>query len=835
MRVKIVVILLLVGLSTARAETEIEFHLLWQVAGNVTDMHVADVNEDGYQEILLGTGYSYEKMLTTPTGQVTAMICEGMMSQFEPNGTLVWEKKVCKNATASDPCYSNGCISALHADSICTTTRKLIFTACCYCGKYSLIRVYTAEGELIQEFGQGIAAGVPIPFDGCVRQILVEDVDADNCKDIIVATNMKLFLFITDCQTCSIPFTPTFSVTSTGMINEVIVVNFDDDNTPTKEIVVAADDLTVYESNLAVKWAYEIDPSWPVRTVYAFDVDSDTAAHEIDQDPDLEPELIVGESWYMYVLDNMDQGNTNPADDLPNLKWEYSTSPYEVNTVYAGPFVGPRNIMGGATSMVYVLDYNGNLLRTYNAPGEVRRMDLADFDRDGQNELTVFSNKYVSVFSTAEMVWSSQNLQGDYINGVVVDTNLDGYPEIVAGITLGLYIIGVEELESKDESDADHLYDTAKGLMDAGHLVEAMVYFEQARTKYEEAGNTFMAIQCQKKVSECEKVLDTDRVVAAAMENLRNCQYEQASYLFGEAADLYAKVGDKSKMSQMRILKEATENLWQAHATLMEAHHLLWEGDYSEAKVEATWAGNLFEDVSGLFLTMSLDSIYETLKLEISGRMRECEEVQQLCDQFIQMEEFKEEAERNASEGERFFRNQQYSQAKYSYKQAEEAYTEAARLLDELQIALGRRADNFRRDVSSIDGKIKTLQQSDIYETYEDVYTSQTISDLEEKKEVYEDLIDEYEDLAESVERMARDCRTKAVQTENKSNQSVSLGDQFLEYGREVLQPPTSLAIGLACLIVALIGLAAGKGKYVALVFLILVLIFLGVAALRFY
>ncbi len=836
MRMKIIIILFLAGMSAAQGE--IVFQLLWQVPGNLTDLYVSDVNQDGYAEILLGTGMSYQKVVNTPTGPAVATICEGLVSQFSPDGTLIWEEKVCKNDTAADPCYSNGCISALSASSICSTTTQLIFVGCCYCGTSSVIRVYDHEAGLIQELFDDDGAGNPVPIPGCIRKILAADIDGDNCKEIIAATNLELFIYDTDCVTCTIPALPSLRTRDlpvadrpSGTIFDFIVVNFDDDPLPTKEIVVAADEVTVYEHDLTLKWKYEIDTSRPVRAIYAFDLDSDTAAHEIDQDPDLEPELVVGESWYIYVLDNIEYGNTNPADDDPNLKWEFSTSPYDVNAVFAGTFDGPRNVMGGAASIVHILDYNGTVLKTLNAPNEVRWLNTGDFDKDGQNELVVFSNNYVSVFSPEETVWTSSNFQGLFLRGVVFDMNLDGYPEIVAGYTLGLYVIGVKELEAAKSSEADQLYNTGKTLSEEGNFLEAVVHFEQARTKYEEIKNTFMAIQCQKRIAECEKFLDTDRIVATALEEMRNYQYEEASYLFGEAANLYGNMGDKSKMSQMRVMKEASEKLWQAHNTLMEAHELFLDEEYSEASVEATWAKNTFEDMSNLFVTMSLDSLYETLRLEISARIRECDEIIKLCDQFSKAAALIEEADRASEDGDRFFRNQQYSEARYSSEQAKDSYTEAASMLDDIQLALGRQADSFRRDTSDIEGKIKTLQQSD---AYRDTQTSYIIKSLEEKKELYEDFIDEYEDLAESVGRNAKEYRTEALRASNQAQQSYSIGDQFLQYAREILRPPTSIAVGLACLIVALVGLAAGKGRYVALGFLVLVLIFLGVSALQF-
>ena len=838
MRMKTVVLLLLLTLGTVRAE--MEFHVQWQTPGNLTDIYVSDLNEDGYQELLMATGTSHEKMLNTPTGPGTAMVCEGTVSQFEPDGTLIWEKKVCRNDTASDPCYSDGCISAIYADSICTTTNKLIFVGCCYCGTSSIIRVYNHAGELLQELYDHDGAGNPIPITGCIRKILASDIDADNCKEIIAVTNLELFIYDTDCSTCTIPVVPTLrsrdlplAARHSGMINDFIVVNFDDDPDPTKEIVVAADEVTVYEHDLTMKWQYEIDNSRPVKALHAFDIDSDTAAHEIDQDPDLEPELIVGESWYIYVLDNIEYGNTDPADDDPDLKWEYSTSPYDVNCVYAGTFSGARNVMGGAASMVHVMDYNGVLLNMFNAPGEVRKLDTTDFDRDAQNELVVFCNMYVSVFSTTEMVWSSSNFQGSFLRGFVLDINLDGYSEIVAGYNLGLYVIGVEELKTMTGSEADQLYDQGKTLMENADFVEAIIYFEQARSKYQEAANTFMAIQCQKQISECETFMDTDKIIAAALEYMRTYNYEEASYLFGEAADLYAKMGDKSKMSQMRVLKETSEKLWQAHETLTGAHYLLLDERYAEASVEATWARYSFEDVSSIFLTIPLDSVYETLKLDISARIRECDEIKELCSQFTEAEAHKKEAEQYNSDADIYFKNQQYSQAKYSYEQARDLYTETAQFMDEIQIALGKRADSFRRDISTLEAKIATLKESDIYQAYEDAQTSQIILTLQEKISAYEDLIDEYGDLAESVGRKARDCRTKAVTVTNQASQSYSFSDTIYDYGREVLQPPTSFAIGLAFLIVALVGIAAGKGRYVALVFVVLILIVLGVVVIR--
>jgi len=803
MRMKIIVILLLVGLSVVQAE--IAFHLLWQVPGSLTEIHVADVNEDGYQEILFATGAYHDKMVSTPAGTVTATICEGAVSQFEHDGTLIWEERLCRNTAASDPCYNDGCISAMYADSICTTTRKLIFVGCCYCGKSSVVRVYTPEGELVQELYADDGAGNPIPIPRCVRKILAEDLNFDNCKDIIVVTDLELYLYITNCQTCTIPTIPTAWIRAPippglpaatwplDMINDVIVVDLDGPiGAPpplTKEIVVAAENLSVYgftagpPPSLTFRWNYNFVPTppEPVKAIYAYDLDSDTDANVADWDPDLEPELIVGESWYIYVLDDI--------AGVPNLKWQYSTSPYNVNAVFAGSFIGPRNVMGGSTLLIYILDYNGTLLKTFNAPSEVRKLALADFDKDGQNELVVFSTSHISVFSTTEMVWSSEKLGGIYRDGFVVDLDLDGTLEIVGGYTSGLYVFGVKELEAVVGSEADQLYDTGKTLKEKGDFMEAAVHFEQARIKYEKAGNTFMTIQCQKQVAECEKFLDTDRVVATAMEQLRNYQYEQASYFFGEAANLYGKMGDKTKMSQMRILKEASEKLWQAHSTLMEAHHLLLDERYSEASVEATWAQHTFEDVSNLFLTMSLDSIYETLRLEISAKIRECQEVETLCDQFAKAQALQEEADDFAADGDRFFRNQQYSQARSSNDQAKDSYTEAAQMLDELQIALGKRADNFRRDISDIEGKIEILQQSDIYKTYKDAQTSDVITSLEEKKSIYEDLIDEYEDFAESIGRRARDYRTEAAQASNQSSQSYSFADEFLGYTRGILEP----------------------------------------------
>jgi tetratricopeptide (TPR) repeat protein len=838
MRMKTIILLLLFCLGTVGAE--IEFQLQWQKPGNVTSMYVSDLNDDGYQEILLTTGSSHEKMVNTPTGPGTAMVCEGEVSQMEAGGTLIWEKKLCRNDNAQDPCYNNGCISTIYADTVCTNTNKSIFVGCCYCGVSSVIRVFNSEGKLIHELYDHDGAGNPVPISGCIRKILASDIDADNCKEIIAATNLELFIWDTDCQTCTIPQIPALRTIDlpvvdrpSGTIYDFIVVNFDDDANLTREIVVAADEVSVYEHDLTLKWQYEIDTSRPVRAIYAYDLDSDTAAHEIDQDPDLEPELVVGESWYIYVLDNIEYGNTDPTDDVPNLKWEYSTSPYDVNTVFADKYIGHRNVMGGSASIVHILDYNGSVLETFNAPNEVRKLDTADFDKNGQKELVVFSNNYISVFSTTEMIWNSSNFQGSYIQGVTLDINLDGYPEIVAGYTLGLYVVGVTELKEVVGSEADRLYNMGKDMLEKGKLVEAIIYFEQARAKFEETGNTFMAIQCQKQISECEKSMDTDRITAVAMEELRNYGYDNASYLFGEAANLYARMGDKNKMSQMRVLKEAAEKLWQAHATLLEAHDLLLDEEYAEARVEATWAQHSFEDVSNLFLTMSLDSVYETLKLEISARIRECDEIKDLCDQFTEAESLKEEADQYNKDGERYFKNQQYSEARQAYEQAKEYYTEAAQQLDEIQISLGKRVDSFRRDIQDIQGKIKTLEESEIYKTYGDIETRTAISDLEEKISGYEDLIDEYGDLAESMERKARECRTKAASVTSQSGQSYSFGDQFFAYVREIAQPPTSLVVGLALLIVALVGLAAGKGRYVALAFLVVVLIFLGVVAFQ--
>jgi tetratricopeptide (TPR) repeat protein len=838
MRMKIALMLLLLTLSAVKAD--IQFSLLWQAPGAVTDIEVSDLNADGYSEILMATGSSHEKIITTPSGSATAMVCEGTVSQYKADSTLIWEKKLCLNDSAAEPCYSNGCISAIAADSICTTTRKLIFTSCCYCGTSSIIRVHNSEGVLLQELYDNDGMGNPVNITGCVRKIIISDIDADNCKEIIAVTNLDMLIYDTDCTNCTIPILPTYRVRDlpladrpSGMIYDVIVVNFDDDANPTKEIVVAADEVTVYEDDLTLKWKYEVDPARPVRTVYAYDVDSDTAAHEIDQDPDLEPELIVGESWYLYVLDNIEYGDTDPTNDDPNLKWEYSTSPYDVNTVYAGKFIGPRNVLCGAASMVNVLDYNGTMLKTFNCSGEVRNLECADFDKDSQNELTVFSNGYISIFSTTGFIWSSENLQGNYIKGMVRDINLDQYPEIVAGYGLGLYVIGVGELKKQTDSEADQLYDLGESLVEKGDYIKAVVYFEQARVKYEEAGNTFMSVQCQKKITECEKFMDSDRTVATAMEQLRNYGYEEAGYLFGEAGDLYAKMGDKTKMSQMRVLKETSEKLTQAHNTLREAHSLLLDKKYSEARVEATWARNTFEDVSNLFLTMSLDSLYDTLRLEMSARIRECDEVVSLCEQLSQVDTQVSEAEQHQKEGERYFRSQQYSEARQAYEQSEAIYTSAAAALDDIQISLGKRADNFRRDIQDIEGKIKTLETSELYKSYEDISTGEIIADLEEKKSSLEDLIDEYGDFAESVGRKAREYRSRASAVSAQADQCYSFEDQFMESARQVLQPPASLAVGLGCLIVALIGLAVGKGRYVALVFLVLVLIFLGISALR--
>jgi tetratricopeptide (TPR) repeat protein len=831
MRVKIVILLCVLGLSAVNAE--IAFHTFWEAPGHVTDIYVGDLTEDGYKEILLGTGESYETMVTTPAGSTTAIVCEGSVFWYEANGNLVWEKLLCKNSAASDPCHSNGCISALHADNICTTTSPLIFVGCCYCGTSSIIRVYNTQGVLLQELYDDDGAGNPVNIPGCVRKIITSDIDADNCKEIVVVTNLELLIYDTDCVTCTIPQLPAHVVTPGGMIYDVIVVNFDDDPDPTKEIVVAASQVVVYEHDATVKWMYEIDASRSVTSIYAYDLDSDTAAHAIDQDPDLEPELVVGESWYIYVLDNIEHGDTDPTNDTPDLKWEYSTSPYEVNTVHAGKFIQPRAAMGGSASLVYVIDYNGELLRTFNAPNEVRNLEIADFDKDGQNELVVFSNNYVSVFSTTGKIWTSQNISGNYIDGVVADLNLDGYPEIVVGYASGLYVIGVGELESKTSLEADALYSTGRDLMDEGEFVRAVIYFEQARTKYQDSGDTFMTTQCQKKITECEKFMDIDRIVATAMEELRNFGYEEASYLFEEAADLYARINDRTKMSQMRVLQEASQKLWEANDTLIEAHNLMLDEKWSEARVEATWARHSFEDVSNVFLTMSLDSMYETLKLEILDRIRECDEVAQLCDQFINASDYREKADEYARKGDQFFFNQQYKEARQLYEQAETAYVTAANLFDEIQIALGREANQFRREIDDIDQKIEMLETSEIYETYEDIQTTQAVAGLKERESEYQDLIKAYGDYAESVGRLARESRSKGSSVSIQANQSYTMGDKFFEYIREVLQPPTSIAVGLACLIVVLIGLAAGKGRYIALVFLILVLIFLGVSALH--
>ncbi|MFQ6087753.1 MAG: hypothetical protein ACE5K0_02480 [Candidatus Methanofastidiosia archaeon] len=399
MKLKLLGILLLV-VALVASQTEL-FSLIWIYPSGdfeIKDIYTYDIDSDKKFETIVGLSKTYVKNVQIPDDPTTPedesgfgemKLCEGIVSVLDEEGEIIWTETPGDVFSPDDPfdpspCAEDGCVTVIHSDDLCGTGGSLVFVGVTYCeNTTSYVVVLDSNGKNVSTANGYLRLG---PMSGSILKIITSDLNADNCKDLIVATTTTVHVFYTGCPACTLSKTPDWSYTPGGIIYDVEVVDLDDEDLPLKEIVIGADKVHVLEHNGSVKWIYEIDPNLPVKALYIYDLDSNLPA---DPDSDLEPEIIVGESWYIYVLDDL----ALPQNPLIQLNLVSGVSGTLV-TVYGSGFganeenivlyfdtlpVAPTPVMlepipptlSGTIAGSVKADGNGNFTATFSVPSSV--------------------------------------------------------------------------------------------------------------------------------------------------------------------------------------------------------------------------------------------------------------------------------------------------------------------------------------------------------------------------------------------------------------------------------------------------------------------------------
>jgi tetratricopeptide (TPR) repeat protein len=469
------------------------------------------------------------------------------------------------------------------------------------------------------------------PLPGSISAILIDDLDKDGKKDIIVGVFSYAHVLDGNGNL-------TWSSKTDYRRNILSLFAGDLDNDGSKELVIgtgrsykATGELFIINEKGGHEWENR-RLNGRANAVYAVDLDKDgfkeiivgtvgkygnreypgylqvfnTTGDEIwryqtkkgilslsvyDINGDGWDEILVGCQEYFYVLDKHGEAKGN------------STTGGRIRDIIVTDLEndGVKEIILGSNE-VYALDKNFKRKWINKVGTEVYDLDVADLDGDGDLEVIVASDKLYILDKEGNDVWqySTKAVNSVYNS----DLNGDGYPELVLGSVNGkIYVL--HSRTYVERQDATRFYAKANELYSSGN-------YEEAKENAENAKKLYSKLEMYDGVKKCKELLDKimndENRVTKEKESAKE-YYEKAhnAYLAGEyinatsyaqkAKYKYISFSDMENVDKCReIINKSDEFLrLDADIHLENASRYFGEGDYEKALFHAEKAREFYE------------------------------------------------------------------------------------------------------------------------------------------------------------------------------------------------------------------------------------------------
>ena len=380
------------------------------------------------------------------------------------------------------------------------------------------------------------------PLDDDAKFALIRDIDSDSRKEVIFATTNKIYLFY---RNGNLKHTRD----DISEIKKLECMDIDGDGD--LEFIVAAEMFYVLDKDLNTIW-YCCDE---VNTFLVNDFNGD-GTEEI---------VLAGEELLFY--------NSNGL-----LYWKESLNEEAVD-IFLGDYDsdGSDEIMILDKSTISAYDKEGTKEWGFKYPSykNLNAAYVDDLDEDGINEVILGMGNHVIVLENEKKVGSySTTYSSDEIFKIrTKDVDNDGIKEILASswrflnvFTYTKQIPGEEKEEEEEEeveeevdieakkTQADSLYMEGGSLFNKKNYTGAKDKFTQAKSLYEEIGDTERVNVCSQFISKAYKGINGDKFFSEAQTKEEEGDYEGAIQSYEIAKGFYSEIDqEKTDLCTQKI------------------------------------------------------------------------------------------------------------------------------------------------------------------------------------------------------------------------------------------------------------------------------------------
>lgn len=463
----ILVLINLIFLCTSKSTDYLDLKWEYSANGAVIFVHVDDLNDDGFKEIVVGA--SREIILGG----------SGWVYLLDRDGNLKWKYDL------------PGPISAMLVDDLDNDGKKEIIS-----GVFSYVHVLDSNGNLKWKSRTD--------YQYKVMSLYADDIDNDNSKEIVIGTGSqrkgKLFIFDENGS-----WIKQWEVN--GEVRSLYTADLYKNGL--KEIIIGTVGkygvlnypgyVQVFNTTGSKIWEHQTEKG--ILSLLVDDINNDGWN-----------EILVGCQEYFYALDNYgnEEGNSTTGGRI------------RVILVKDLDKDGVKEIILGSND-VYVLDKNFNRKWINTVGSEVYDVGVADLDNDEDLEVIVASDKLYILDKNGKEKWQypvGLSVTSIYTN----DINDDGYQELVIGsLDKNLYVFQSESYVKR--LDAKRYYTQAENFYAIGNYKEAKKNAEDAKKIYSELEDSRGIKDCDELLN---KIMDLENNVVKEMESARD-YYENAS------------------------------------------------------------------------------------------------------------------------------------------------------------------------------------------------------------------------------------------------------------------------------------------------------------------
>ncbi|MEA1992905.1 MAG: VCBS repeat-containing protein [Euryarchaeota archaeon] len=334
-----------------------------------------------------------------------------------------------------------------------------------------------------------------------IKKIESEDIDGDGNLEVIVAAD-KFYVLDKDFNTLWYCCTDT---------NDFLLHDFDGDGL--KEIVIAGDELRFYKKNGLMYWKIPLDKE--AVDVFLGDYNSDGT-----------DDIVVLDKYAIAAYDK---------EGTKIWEFGYPTSK-DLKTVYIGDLDGDETneIILGAGNHIAVLQGEETLAQysTTYTNDEIFKIHARDLNGDGKKEILASSWRFLNVFTYEKQEPKEEEKEEE-------ETEEKEEEEV--------------DLEAKKEQ-AQSLYNNAGDLFNNKEYTKAKDNFVQAKSLYEEIGDTDMTDVCDIFISKAYKGINGGKHWDSANEKEKNEDYEGAIEEYEKAKEFYVEVDqEKADLCTQKI------------------------------------------------------------------------------------------------------------------------------------------------------------------------------------------------------------------------------------------------------------------------------------------